>query len=525
MDILLQLQYICGLIFLAIFCKEWARRMLGKKNAARSRETPQPPGALPVIGHLRLLSGPKPLPQKLADMADEHGPTFALRLGTRRLLVVSSYEGVRDCFTTNDRALASRPSYAAGKHMGYGFAMVGFAPYGAYWRSLRRITTVELLSNARLETLKHVWSAEIGLGVKELHRLWADNSKKPIKVDIKRWLGDLTYNTVVTVVAGKRYFGSGRDGRDEAEAWRFRNAVARFFKLLTAFVVSDMFPFLKGLDLNGNVAAMKAAAGDLDVLLTSLLEEHRRRKLSEKDYADQDFMDMMITTLDQDAEFSEFDADKVIKATSLAMIFGGTDNTTNSMALTLAALLSNPDVLKRVQDELGIHVGENRVVESSDIENLTYLRAVVKEAFRLYPSAQLNVPHEATEECEIQGFRVPAGTQVIVNIWKLHRDPRVWPDPLEFRPERFMSGSNVDVRGQHFELIPFGSGRRACPGISFSLQVIQLTLARLVQGFELKVPAGDASAEAVRRYLAPDNQNATQLEIELVPRLATSLYT
>lgn len=206
------------------------------------------------------------------------------------------------------------------------------------------------------------------------------------------------------------------------------------------------------------------------------------------------------------------------------MIFGGTDNTTNSMLLTLAALLDNECVLKKVQEELDTVVGRNRLVEESDIKNLVYFQAVIKETFRLYPAATISVPHKAIEDCQILGYHVPKGTLVLANIWKLQQDPHVWPDPDEFKPERFLSRSSTDVRGQHFELIPFGAGRRACPGISFSLQVIQLTLARLFQGFELQV-LPSAPAEMIGRYLALDMANTSPLEILLAPRLSPCLFT
>ncbi|ONK55116.1 uncharacterized protein A4U43_UnF7430 [Asparagus officinalis] len=518
MDFLLQLQYVCVSIFLVFFCNQWIGRLLRKRSSTKHyKEAPQPSRALPVIGHLHLLKGPKPLAQVLGDMADKCGPVFMLRLGQRRMLVVNNEEGARDCLSTNDKALASRPAYAAGKHMGYDYAMLGFAPYGPYWRTIRKISTIELLSNTRLEMLKHVRSMEVDMFIKELHRTWVENKQRPVKVDVKQLLGDAAYNIITNMVAGKRYFGSTVTASDEA--WRFRRAVPQLFKLLNAFVTSDMFPFLKWIYVNRNETAMKSVAQDMDSLMTNLIEEHRQRRASQKAKDDCDFMDVMLSTM-KDVKYSELDSDKVIKSTSLAMILGGSDNITNSMVLTLAALLDNTHVLKKVQEELDAVVGKNRVVEESDIKNLVYLQAVIKEAFRLYPPSTLLVPHEAIEECQIQGYHVPVGTQVLVNLWKLQRDPNAWSEPDEFKPERFLSRSSIDVRGQHFELIPFGSGRRACPGISFSLQVVYLTLARLIQGFELQA-TGNAPGE---RYLASDIPSLSTLKIMLAPRVSPGLF-
>ena len=138
------------------------------------------------------------------------------------------------------------------------------------------------------------------------------------------------------------------------------------------------------------------------------------------------------------------------------------------LSWTLSLLLNNRYALRRVQDELDVHVGRHRQVDESDIKNLVYLQAVVKETLRLYPATPLSVPREAMGDCTVAGFHIPAGTQLLVNLWKLHRDPAVWRDPREFKPERFLENhANVDYKGNSFEYMPFGSGRRECPGISF----------------------------------------------------------
>ncbi|GFY86919.1 hypothetical protein Acr_05g0005580 [Actinidia rufa] len=152
------------------------------------------------------------------------------------------------------------------------------------------------------------------------------------------------------------------------------------------------------------------------------------------------------------------------------------------------------------------------------MKNLVYLQAIVKESLRLYPPAQLLPPRETTEDCNVGGYHVPAGTRLFINIWKLHRDPHWWLDPLEFRPDRFLTThKDVDVRGKHFELLPFGSGRRACPGISFALQVVQFTLARLLQAFEIATPCGELVD--MTASFGFTNVMETPLEVVLAPRL------
>lgn len=193
------------------------------------------------------------------------------------------------------------------------------------------------------------------------------------------------------------------------------------------------------------------------------------------------------------------------------------------MIWTLSLLLNNPEALKRAQLELDEQIGRHKQVKESDIEKLKYLEAIVKEALRLYPPGPLGVPHESTDDCKIAGYHIPAGTRLMVNIQKLQRDPCVWEDPCEFRPERFLtSHKDFDVRGKCPMLIPFGTGRRMCPASSFALQIMHLALANLLHGFEIERPSQDLidmeeSAGMVSIKKEP-------LRVIISPRLQPQLY-
>ena len=205
------------------------------------------------------------------------------------------------------------------------------------------------------------------------------------------------------------------------------------------------------------------------------------------------------------------------------LIVAATDTTAVTLTWAIALLLNNPDVLKKAQDELDIQVGTERQVNESDMRNLVYLQAIIKETMRLYPAGPLLLPHESIEECIVNGYHVPAGTQLFVNAWKIQRDPCVWEEPCQFQPERFLTRhKDIDVGGQDFELIPFGSGRRMCPAVSYGLQVMQLMLASLVHGFDFTTPSGEPvdMGEAMGLPIA----KATPLEVLLSPRLSASLY-
>eukprot|EP01018_Ginkgo_biloba_P005271 Gb_32736 [translate_table: standard] len=172
-----------------------------------------------------------------------------------------------------------------------------------------------------------------------------------------------------------------------------------------------------------------------------------------------------------------------IKALIFDMLLGGLETSSTTLEWTLSELLRNPHVMKKAQQELESVVGKNRRVKESDLSHLKYLRCVVKETLRLHPAGPLMVPHESIEDCTVGEYHIPAKTRLIVNVWAIGRHPSVWEDPLAFRPERFIE-RDIDVTGQNFAIIPFGSGRRGCPGSSLGLVVVELAVAQLLHCFE-----------------------------------------
>ncbi|KAF2324460.1 hypothetical protein GH714_014459 [Hevea brasiliensis] len=306
--------------------------------------------------------------------------------------------------------------------------MFGTSPYGEYWRQIRKIVTLEVLSNHRLEKLKHVRKAEVKVAIEGLYQQWIKNKNDSDKllVEMKRWFFEVNQNVVFKIVVGKRFVecNKGDEGRDSDDDWR--SALRDFFKLMGKFVVSDALPFLRWLDFGGDEKEMKKTAKELDNIIGGWLHEHKQKR-----------------------------------ASGVAIILAASDTTSVTLTWTLSLLLNNRHVLKKAQQELDTLVGRERQVKESDMKDLVYLQAIIKESFRLYPAAPLSVPHESIEDCSVGGYHIPAGTRLIVNVSKIHRDSRVWFNPSEFIPERFLTThQDVDVKGQNFELLPFGSGRR-----------------------------------------------------------------
>ncbi|OMO74935.1 Cytochrome P450 [Corchorus olitorius] len=514
---------LAAILLLLFYLLRWSRVTKGKKLA------PQAAGAWPIIGHLRLLAGQQLPHITLGALADKYGPVYSIRIGMQPGLVVSSWEIVKEIYTNHDVAVANRPIMIAAEHLGYNYAMAGVAPYSSYWREIRKIINFALLSNSRLEILKHVRASEAKTSVKELYKTWSERSNGSnsssghVLVDMKQWIGDLTLNVILTMVAGKRYFGSGAKGENNVEARRCQRAMREWFHLLGVFAWKDAVPFLGFLDLGGHEKAMKETAKELDSIASDWLKEHKQNRAPSGEVKEQDFMDVLRSLLEGTSLSSEFDVETINKANCLSLITGGTDTPKVTLTWTLTLLLKNLDWLRKVQEELDIHVGRERLVNESDLSKLNCLQAVVKETLRLHPPVLL-FPRFCFEEIIVSGYHVPRNSWIFFNIWKIQTDPRVWSNPLEFNPERFLTRhKDVDIGGdQYFELIPFGFGRRVCPGMSFGLQMVQLTLASVLQAFDISSPSNatvDMTEEA-----GLSNMKASPLEILVKPRLPSQVY-
>ncbi|KAJ4974610.1 hypothetical protein NE237_007784 [Protea cynaroides] len=522
MELLLQLKTIGGLLALALFYYLWIAIYF---NKSKHTEAPEPPGAWPIVGHLLQLKSPQPLFRILAAMADKHGSAFTLRFGVHRTLIISSWELAKECFTTNDRALASRPRSTSSNHLSYNYAMMPLAPYGPYWRQVRKWMVLELLSNRRYESLKHVQCAEIDNCIKDLYGLWMRNNRNQIKLEMNRLFRDLTLNIALKIVVGKRFFSVVNVENNE-ENQKIQSTMIEFLEYIGVSVASDVLPsYLSWMDWDGKQRAMKRIAKEMDMLTETWLQEHRQKKLSGKaDGDDQpDFIDVMLSILEEDSHLYGHDRDSIVKANALAIIIAATDTTAVSLSWALSLLVNHKKVLTNAIDELDLYVGSDRNVEEKDIANLVYLQAIIKETLRLYPVLPVLLPHAAMEDCTLSGFTIPKGTRVLVNVWKIHRDPRVWSNPLEFQPERFLTThADVDVQGKSFEFIPFGSGRRSCPGMSFALQTMPMTLARLLHGFNLQTPSDQPVDVTEATGIVMSKKNP--LEVFLSPRLPSYLY-
>ena len=241
---------------------------------------------------------------------------------------------------------------------------------------------------------------------------------------------------------------------------------------------------------------LKNVSKTIDQLLEKILDEHEQvsKTKSGKQGQHKDFVDVLLSLMNQplnpnDEQVYYLDRTNV-KAILLDMIVAAFDTSATAIIWSLAELLRHPRIMKNLQEELRTVVGMDRMVEESDLPNLSYLSMVVKESMRLHPVAPLLVPHESIEDITIDGYDIPKKSRIIINFWSIGRDPNIWSENAEeFYPERFMN-NDIDLRGHDFRLIPFGSGRRGCPGMQVGLNTVRLVLAQLVHCFYWELPNG-----------------------------------
>ncbi|PUZ59940.1 hypothetical protein GQ55_4G083500 [Panicum hallii var. hallii] len=452
---------------------------------------PPSPLALPFLGHLHLLA---PLPhQALHRLAARHGPLLYLRLGSVPAVAACSPGAAREVLKTHEAAFLDRPKPAAVHRLTYGGQDFSFSAYGPYWRFMKRACVHELLAGRTLDRLRHVRREEVARLVGSLSRSAAGGDV----VDVDAALMGLTGDVVSRMVMSRRWTGDDNDTEE------MRGVVAETAELTGTFNLQDYIGVFKHWDVQGLGKRIDAVHRKFDAMMERILtaRDAERRRRREEDAAGageeaaKDVLDMLFDMHEDEAAEMRLTRDN-IKAFMLDIFAAGTDTTTITLEWALSELINNPSVLRRAQAELDAVVGASRLADESDVPNLPYLQAIAKETLRLHPTGPL-VVRRSVEPCKVSGYDVPAGATVFVNVWAIGRDPASWgPDPLAFRPERFLEGENagMDVRGQHFHLLPFGSGRRICPGASLAMLVVQAALAAMVQCFEW-APVGGAPVD------------------------------
>ncbi|KAL5814915.1 hypothetical protein ACOSQ4_025556 [Xanthoceras sorbifolium] len=456
-------------IFLVMVLKLW---LMGKSRKRKFNLPPSPP-KLPIIGNLHQLGNMPHL--SLCHLAEKFGPIFYLQLGEIPTVVVSSARMAKEVMKTHDLALSNRPQIFSAKHLFYNCTDIVFSPYGDYWRHIRKICILELLSVKRVQSFSFVREEEVARLVGRLAEHY------PNTANLTRMLGLYANDILCRVAFGRDFSGAG-----EYDHYGFQKMLEEYQELLGGFSLGDFFPSMEFIhSLTGMKSRLQNTFQRFDRFFDEIIHEHLNPDREKKK---QDLLDVLLDIQKNGSAEMPLTMDNV-KAIILDMFAAGTDTTFITLDWGMTELIMNPKVMEKAQAEVRGVVGQRRIVLESDLPQLHYMKAVIKEIFRFHPPVPVLVPRESMEEITIDGYNIPAKTRFFINAWAIGRNTESWENPETFEPERFM-GSAIDFKGQDFELIPFGAGRRSCPAIIFGTASVELALAQLLHSFDWELPPG-----------------------------------
>ncbi|KAI9115522.1 hypothetical protein K1719_013191 [Acacia pycnantha] len=468
--------------------------ILSKTRSKTRKNLPPGPSKLPFLGsihHLIIASNNKPY-ITLRNLAQKHGPLMHLNLGERSTIVVSSPQVAKQVFKTHDLIFAQRPNLLSAQIFLYNSTEIAFSPYGPHWRNLRKLCTLQLFSPKRVRSFQSIREAEVRKFVRDISR----NTGREINLWEKIYA--MTFG-IVTRAA----FGDKCKDQDE-----FLSVVKEMVRMVRVqgFGVNDLFPSQKWLHvITGERRRFEEIHRKCDALLQKFIDERVSSSKSDPD-GEGDQISLLDDLLNLRDHHSGSEEGRLTmnnaKSVILEVFIAGTETSFTLLQYTILELLRNPEVMKKAQEEVRQVFKKQGYVNEEDISELKYMKAVLKETMRLQPPLPLLVPRESRERCEINGYTIPPKTQMLVNAWAIGRDPSCWERAEEFWPERFME-CEIDYKGFNFELVPFGAGRRICPGIFLAMANVELPLANLLFHFDWQLP--------------PDRDNNVDEDLSVIP--------
>nr|KYP76058.1 Cytochrome P450 84A1 [Cajanus cajan] len=409
----------------------------------------------------------------LATLAKQYGGVFHLRIGFLHMVTISDAEAARQVLQLQDNIFSNRPASIAIRYLTYDRADMAFAHYGPFWRQMRKICVMKLFSRKRAESWNSVRDE-----VDAVVRAVAGSLGSAVNV------GELVFNLTKNIIYRAAFGSSSQEGQDE-----FISILQEFSKLFGAFNIADFVPFLGWLDPQGLNQRLVEARATLDSFIDKIIDEHVEKKRSGNGNSDDesDMVDELLNFYSEEAKLNNHELEDLqnsirltkdnIKAIIMDVMFGGTETVASGIEWAMAELMRSPEDLRRVQRELADVVGLERRVEETHMEKLVYLKCVT------------------AEEAAVCGYHVPKGSRVMINAWAIGRDGNSWEDPDAFKPSRFLEPHVPDFKGSNFEFIPFGSGRRSCPGMQLGLYTLELAVAHLLHCFTWELPDGMKPSE------------------------------
>lgn len=469
----MELLFFCTTLLILIVSSVYLLGLL----AHGRRNLPPGPRPLPLVGNLLSLGA---LPHRsLARLAERHGPIMALRLGTVTTVVASSADAARDILQRHDAAFSGR-FVLDGTHVSahYTHSMVWLPASSPRWRALRKVCAGELFAPHRLDMHQSLRREKVRQLVSHVTRLAREGT--PVAV------GGLAFTTALNLLSSTIFSTDLADLDDRhVKPGEFKAILAELNVTVGLPNLSDFIPEVAWLDLQGLRRRIEGLFHRLHAIMDEQIERHMLDRAATGDPTKKNFLDVLLDYRNTDDD-QGFERQTLLSLLS-DLFSAGTDTSSATVEWAMAELLLNPSSMSRAREELDQVIGSKEQVEESDIGQLKYLQAIVKETFRLHPPAPFLLPHVAETTTQVQGYTVPKGTRLLVNVWAIGHDGKVWPEPEKFMPERFLE-KEVDFKGRDFELLPFGSGRRMCPGTPLAVRIVHLMLASLLHRFQWRLP-------------------------------------
>ncbi|XP_050226890.1 geraniol 8-hydroxylase-like [Mercurialis annua] len=464
---------------LIIFCLALAfahaLNFVKKRSKTSPSKLPPGPSPLPIIGNLFDL-GDKPH-RSLAKLAEVHGPLMSLKLGRITTVVISSSSLAQEILQKHDLNFSNRTVIQAIQALDHHQASMPWLPTGPPWRHLRKICNSYIFTNQKLD-------ANQDLRFKKIQELLSDVQQccsAGVAIDIGQAAFKAMLNTLSSSVFSLDLTDSSSDTVRE-----FKDVVRCIMDELGKPNLADFFPVLRKIDPQGIKRRMEIYVGRILDLFDHIIDERLKSRKKSGYIPANDMLDTLLALNGDDME--QMDRNR-IKHLFVDLFAAGTDTTSSTLEWAMTELICNPKILSKAREEIEQTIGKGKFLEESDIPQLLYLQAILKETLRLHPPTPLLLPRTTLADVEINGFTVPKDAQVFVNAWAISRDTSVWKDPESFIPERFL-GLEIDARGRDFELIPFGAGRRICPGLSLAMRMLHLMLGSLIISFDWKLEDG-----------------------------------
>ncbi|KAL5101207.1 hypothetical protein RYX36_005534 [Vicia faba] len=452
------------LLLLFKIVKRWSTSKNSKANL------PPGPWRLPFIGNIhQIISSPLPH-HSFKTLAQKYGPLMYLKLGEVPYIIVSSSEMAKEIMKTQDLNFCDRPNLMLSTIYSYNNTDILFSIYGEHWRQLRKICVIELLSVKRVQSFRSIREEEVEDLVKSI------SGKEGLVVNLTHQIFSMTYGIVARAALGKR----------SKHQQVFVSLINEMINMLGGIYIADLYPSVKILQrMSRAKSKIEKLHSEIDMILQDIINSHR--SIHKEAGEDENLIEALIKIQQENDQSQHPLTDDNMKAIIQDMFAAGTETSSGVLLWGMSELVKNPKVMEKVQAEVRKVFDKKGGVDESELHQLTYLKCVIKETLRLHPIAPLLVPRENRESCQINGYEIPAKTRVMVNVWAIGRDPKYWVEAESFKPERFLNNP-IDFKGIDFEFIPFGAGRRICPGLAFALPSIELTIAQLLYNFNWKLP-------------------------------------